>query len=336
MPETISFARGIPAPEMLPADELADCARVALADRAALSYGPSRGFLPLREWVADRHGVDPERVLLTNGSLQGFVLLAQQLLRSSGGRVLVEAPTYDRPLRVLADLGAEIVPVRVDADGLVFDALAAALRSGPRPAFLYTIPTFQNPTGRTLSLARRRQLVELAREDDLLVLEDDPYGLVRFAGEPLPTLHELDGGDRVVYSSSFSKTVAPGLRVGYLVLPAALAPALEAAAGSTYIAPAGAGQATLWEFIRRGRLDDNLERVRALLRDRRDTMVATLRERVGDAAAFTRPDGGYFVWLELADGIDEAAVVARAGVSAGEIETGVERLAAALPALAAA
>src|SRR5215210_3216439 len=312
MPEPISFARGVPGPELLPAAELADSARVALMDPAALSYGPSRGFLPLREWVADRHGVDPERVLLTNGSLQGFVLLAQQLLRASAGRVLVEAPTYDRPLRILAGLGAEIVSLPVDDDGLVVDALAAALRSDPRPAFLYTIPTFQNPSGRTLPLARRRQLVELAREHDLLVLEDDPYGLVRFAGEPLPTLHELEGGDRVVYSSSFSKTVAPGLRVGYLVLPATLTPALEAAAVSTYIAPAGAGQATLWEFIRRGRLDANLERVRALLRERRDAMVAALRAHVRDAAAFTRPDGGYFVWLELAEGIDEAAVVTRA------------------------
>src|SRR5919198_187346 len=243
----ISFARGVPAPECLAVDELAECARSALQrdGRTILSYGPSPGYGPLRDWLAARHGVDPARIFLTNGSLQGFVFLAQRL--APGKRVLVEQPTYDRPLKILRELGAEIVQLQTDDDGLDPDALEAALRSGDKPAFLYVIPTFQNPSGRTLSGERRRRVVELAREHDLLVLEDDPYGLVRYEGEPLPSLFELEGRGRVLYSSSFSKTVAPGLRVGYFLLPTDLERDLEALATSTYITPVLLSQATVHE-----------------------------------------------------------------------------------------
>src|SRR3954466_7128757 len=186
---TISFARGVPAPECLPVELLAECAKRAIESdgTTVLSYGTGLGYAPLREWIGERHGVDPDRVLLTNGSLQGFVFLAS---RFAGARVLVESPPYDRPLKILAGLGADVEALPMDEDGLDPDALADALERGPRPAFLYTIPTFQNPSGRTLTLERRRQIVELARTHDLLVLEDDPYGLVRYGGEPLPTLFE--------------------------------------------------------------------------------------------------------------------------------------------------
>src|SRR5881394_1342634 len=216
----ISFARGVPAPECLPVAELADCARAAIERDGAsvLSYGPGGGYLPLREWIAERHGVEPGRVVVTSGSLQGFVFLAEQLVRP-GTRVLVEAPTYDRPLKILARLGADVVGLPMDDEGLQPEALEQALADGPKPAFLYTTATFQNPSGRTLSAERRRRIVELAREHELLVLEDDPYGLVRYEGEPLPTMFELDGGTNVAYASSFSKTIAPGVRVGYFVLP---------------------------------------------------------------------------------------------------------------------
>ena len=311
---TISFARGVPAPECLPVDELADCAKAAIErdGSTVLSYGAGAGYAPLREWVAERYGVDAARVLLTNGSLQGFVLLATHLLGRVGGRVLVEAPTYDRPLKILAALGADVVSVPQDDDGLDVDAFEHALREGPKPAFLYTIPTFQNPSGRTLALERRRRLVELARERDLLVLEDDPYGLVRFGGTPQPTLFELDGGDRVVYASSFSKTVAPGLRVGYFILPAELEPAVEALAVQTSITPALLGQATVAEFVRRGSFEPSLARVCEVLGARRDAMLAALEREFGDRARWSRPDGGYFVWLELPDGVRAAEILPRA------------------------
>jgi 2-aminoadipate transaminase len=345
--ETISFARGVPAPECIPVDELADCARAAIErdGTTVLSYGPVGGYQPLREWIAERHGVEPSRVLVTNGSLQGIAFLAD---RYAGGRVLVERPTYDRPLKLLAARGVDVAAVQMDDEGLDLDALATALDAGPMPAFLYTIPTFQNPSGRTLSVERRERLVQLAHERDLLVLEDDPYGLVRFEGDALPTLFELDGGERVVYSSSFSKTIAPGLRVGYFVLPHALDTELEALAVSTYITPVLIGQATVFEFLRRGNLEPNLERVRDLLRVRRDAMLEALEQEL-PAATWSHPQGGYFVWVELSHelaaapgvafvpgtdfgGAANTARLAFSYVSPDEIREGVRRLSAAVSA----
>jgi 2-aminoadipate transaminase len=356
----ISFARGVPAPECLPVDELADCARaVLLADgRTILSYGSPSGYEPLRDWIAERHGVERDRVFVTNGGLQGFVFFAQRLA-SRGERVLVEQPTYDRPLKILRELGAEIVPVAMDDEGLRPDLLEAALADGPRPAFLYTIPTFQNPSGRTLSAERRRRIVELAQAHDLLVLEDDPYGLVRFEGEPQRSLLEVDGGEHVVYTSSFSKTVAPGVRVGYFILPSELRAELEATSTSTYITPALLGQAAVYEFTRRDNFDSNLVRVRDLLRTRRDAMLEALDTELGETSAtWSRPQGGYFVWLDL-PGADATELLARsegAGVtfvpgtdfggapstvrlaysfvSPEEIREGLPRLAALLPSAA--
>ena len=282
--ETISLARGVPAPECIPVEELADCARGAIeADGATiLSYGSSAGYGPLRSWIAARHGVAPERVVVTNGSLQGFVFLAELLARN-GERVLVEAPTYDRPLKILQGLGADVVAVPQREDGIDLDSLASELRAGAKPAFLYVIPTFQNPSGRSLGVEGRKRLVELAMEYDLLVLEDDPYGLVRYEG----------------------------VRVGYLVLPEAVAARVEAHATSTYITPALLSQATVFEFLRRGLLDSNLELVRSLLKARRDAMLEALDEHFGDTGArWNRPEGGYFLWLDLPDGVDAVELLA--------------------------
>ena len=309
----ISFARGVPAPECLPVSELADCARAAIeSDGAAvLSYGPGGGYAPLREWIAARHGVEPARVVITSGSLQGFVFLVDQIVQR-GSRVLVEAPTYDRPLKILTRLGAEIVGLPMDDDGLEIDALERALAEGEKPAFLYTIATFQNPSGRTLSAHRRARIVELAREHELLVLEDDPYGLVRYEGEAPPTIFELEGGTNVVYASSFSKTIAPGVRVGYFVLPPELAAQIEARAVSTYISPPFLTQAAVYEFVRRGNFEPNLERVTGLLRTRRDAMLEALEQHMPAGATWSRPEGGYFIWLDLPDETGDLLVRAEA------------------------
>ncbi|MDQ3668965.1 MAG: PLP-dependent aminotransferase family protein, partial [Actinomycetota bacterium] len=176
----ISFARGIPSPDLLPVAEFGECVR-AVVERdggTVLNYGPPGGYPPLREWVAARHGVAPGRVVLTNGSLQGFNLVAQHVF-ASGGRAIVEAPTYDRTLTALASIGAEVTGVTVTDSGVDVGALAGAIETGGPPKLVYTIPTFQNPSGHTLSLEGRRALVELAREQGLLVYEDDPYTLVR-------------------------------------------------------------------------------------------------------------------------------------------------------------
>jgi 2-aminoadipate transaminase len=294
----ISFARGAPAPECLAVAELADCARAALEQdgTAILSYGPGGGYGPLRERLAEWHGVDPGRVVITSGSLQGFAFLAEQLVRP-GTRVLVEAPTYDRPLKILARLGAEVVAVPMDEDGLMPDEVPEG-----DFAFLYTIPTFQNPSGRTLSVERRRRLAEVAHERGLLVLEDDPYGLVRYDGDPLPSVFELAEGEQIAYCSSFSKTVAPGLRVGWYVLPAQLAAGIEALAVSTYISPPYLTQATVNEFLRRQSFLPNLERINGLLGARRDAMLEALARELPEDATWTRPEGGYFVWVDLPSG----------------------------------
>jgi 2-aminoadipate transaminase len=303
--DVVSFARGVPAPECLPVAEMADCARAVIErdGRTVLSYGPGGGYGPLREWIAARHGVEVSRVVVTTSSLQGFGFVADELV-GAGNRVFVEAPAYDRPLKLLSRLRAEVVGVPLDDEGLDSAVLERDLRDGPPPAFLYTNPTFQNPSGRTLSLERRRHLIELAHEHDLFILEDDPYGLVRFEGEPLPTLFELDsaaggGGERVAYASSFSKTVAPGVRVGYLVLPPELAARVEARAVSTYISPPFLTQATVFEFLERGSFEPNLVRVNGLLKLRRDAMLAALDRDFPDTASWSRPQGGYFLWLDL-------------------------------------
>jgi DNA-binding transcriptional MocR family regulator len=306
----ISFARGVPAPECLAIDEIADCAKGAIERGGApvLLYGPGGGYPPLREWIAERHQVEPSRVVITSGSLQGFVFLAERLVRP-GTRVLVEAPTYDRPIKILKRLGAEIVPVPMDDEGLIPDEIAEDA------AFLYTIPTFQNPSGRTLTAERRRALVEHARERGLFVLEDDPYGLVRYEGEAPPSLFELAGGENVAYSSSFSKTVAPGVRVGWFVLPAELAKEIEALAVSTYISPPFMTQATVHEFVRRGNFEPNLQRVNGLLKARRDAMLEALEEHMPEGATWSHPEGGYFVWVDLPTDTPSLAEAEAAGVT---------------------
>jgi 2-aminoadipate transaminase len=244
-------------------------------------------------------------VLITNGSLQGLSLIAG-LLVEPGDRVLVEGPTYDRALHITARHHGEPVLVPTDDEGLDPGALDLPA------AFLYAIPTFQNPSGRTLSLERRQALADLARDGKVLVLEDDPYSLVRYEGEPLPSVYELAGGEGVVYSFSFSKIVAPGLRVGYLVGSSELIGRLESLAVQTYLTPALLPQATACEFVDRGLLDGNVERVVGLLRERRDAMLAAFETEMPEGTRWSRPEGGYFTWLDFPGGTDAAALLTKA------------------------
>jgi 2-aminoadipate transaminase len=306
----ISFARGMPGPDLLPIEAFADCARAALErdGATALNYGPPGGYPPLRHWIAERHGVDPARVVVTNGSLQGFSFLARHLVKS-GARFFVEAPCYDRSLSILRRIGAEVEQVELADDGLDVEALAGSLREGD---VVYTIPTFQNPSGRTLSRDNRTRLLELARDRGALVFEDDPYGELRFDGDPLPRLFELAAGEGVVFLSSFSKTVAPGIRTGYLILPEALVPEIEALVLENYVSPAIFVEAALHDFVTGGRYEPNLDRVREGLRLRRDTMTAALERELGESGVWSRPEGGYFLWLDLPPGVAGDVLLARA------------------------
>jgi 2-aminoadipate transaminase len=318
--DVISFARGFPGPDLLPTGEFGECARRALErDGArALNYGPPGGYPPLREWIAERHGVDPARVFVTNGSLQGFHFVARHFAEQ-GTRFFVEAPCYDRSLAILRRLGADALQLELADDGLDVDALAEELREGD---VVYTIPTFQNPSGRTLSRENRLRLLALARERGALVFEDDPYGELRFEGEALPRLFELAGGEGVVFLSSFSKIVAPGIRTGYLILPDDLVGAVEAQILTTYVSPAIFVEAALYEFLTGGAFEPNLDRVRRGLRERRDAMLAALARELPDGAAWNRPQGGYFLWLDLPAGVDAASLQAHAAEAGVQVIKG--------------
>ena len=300
-PTSISFARGAPSPECLDPGLVQDCARAALErdGTTILSYGSGGGYGPLRELLAARHDVDTGRVFITTGGLQGFVFFAATQLQRRPGRVLVEGPTYDRPLKLLRWQGADVVSLPMDGDGLDLDALTAELDRGGEISFLYTIPTFQNPSGRTLGSDRRRRLAAIVAERDLDVLEDDPYGLVRYEGQAPPLLHQLEGGMRVSFTSSFSKTVAPGLRVGYVVVPNALRAGYDDRVVSTYISPPLLPQAIVHELHANGGFAPNLERICGLLRPRRDAMLAALEREMPDDVTWNRPEGGYFLWVDF-------------------------------------
>ena len=305
---TISFARGAPSLDIVDVDGLRDAAvRAFESDPAGTTaYGTSVGYPRLRSWIADRHGVEPERVLVTNGSMQADAFLFEQLVRS-GDEVIVERPTYDRTLLSLRQRGARLHAVELEPDGIDTEALAGLLAGGgAQPTLAHIIPNFQNPAGYTLSYEKRRRLLELAADHGFLVFEDDPYVELRFSGETLPTMLSMDP-ERVVYASSFSKTVCPGIRVGYLVGPADLIAAVAKLATNTYISPNMVAQSIVYEFCASGAIDRSIETVKVALAERARTLAAALRRELAEAE-FVEPQGGYFMWVTLPEGTDVNAL----------------------------
>jgi 2-aminoadipate transaminase len=303
---TISFARGAPSLDIVDVEGLRESARLAFENDPAgtTAYGTSVGYVPLREWIASQHGVAVEQVLVTNGSMQADAFLFQLMVQAGDG-VVLESPTYDRTLLNLRGRGADIHMFDLEPDGIDVEGLAGALEQGFRPKLAHIIPNFQNPAGYTLSQAKRERLLELAREHDFTIFEDDPYVAIRFEGEPLPTMLSKDDAGRVVYASSFSKTVCPGIRVGYLVGPQALIKQIQTIATNTYISPNMVAQSIVNQFARSGRMDGAIATVKNALRARRDAVVAAL-ERELPEARFQAPQGGYFMWVELPEAIDVA------------------------------
>jgi DNA-binding transcriptional MocR family regulator len=310
--DTISFARGAPSADILPREAVREAAATALAEdwERALSYGTGIGHPGLCQWVAERHGgLESSQVMIANGSLEAGWLLFERLA-GPGDRVVVEQPTYDRTLLMLQRLGVELVPVPLEADGLDVAALEAALAEGPIK-LAHVIPNFHNPAGCTLSAEKRLRLVELAAEHDFWIFEDDPYRELPFEGEALETMLSIDRAERVIHASSFSKTVSPGVRVGYLAGPPAEIAAIAKRANETYISPNMLAEAVVLELCRSGGLDSNIEFVKGALRERRDALVEALREQIPEAE-FVVPGGGYFLWLDLEEGIDTTALLAEA------------------------
>jgi DNA-binding transcriptional MocR family regulator len=360
---TISFARGAPSLDIIDVEGLkAAAARALDSDPAgATAYGTSIGYVPLRAWIAETHRVEPERVLLTNGSMQADAFLFEHLV-SPRDEVIVERPTYDRTLLSLRNRGAKIHAIELRDDGIDTAALSRLLAGDQGeaivPKLAHIIPNFQNPAGYTLSQAKRSELIALAAKHRFTIFEDDPYVELRFSGEPLPSMLSLDP-EHVIYASSFSKTVCPGIRVGYLVGPPQHIAAIAQIATNTYISPNMVAQAIVYEFCASGAVQRSIETVKDALAQRAKALSNALRRELPEAS-FIEPEGGYFMWVTLPEGTDVAALHQRAnelrvafvkgtdfllqggentlrlaysGVTVEQIDEGVQRLAQAYNAL---
>ncbi|QSB05396.1 PLP-dependent aminotransferase family protein [Natronoglycomyces albus] len=322
--DVISFSRGAPSLDIVDIEGIKTASRKALEEDpgAIAGYGNAYGFPKMREWLANKHKVSVDNVLVTNGSLQADAFLFD-LMVNEDTPVIVERPTYDRTLLGLRQRKGQLHPVTVDDDGINVEELEALLKSGVRPALAHIIPNFQNPAGVTLSETKRRRLLELASEYDFMIFEDDPYLDIRFRGESLPTMQEMDHNDRVVYASSFSKTVCPGLRTGYMIGPKEFIDRVAKLAGTVYIAPNNFAQATIYQFAASGDIDRSIATVCQALEERVDQLATSLRKHLPQAE-FVTPDGGYFLWVDLGEGVDVAKVAPRAAELGVQVVKGTD------------
>lgn len=319
-PEVISFAGGLPAPEVFPLEEVAEACQRVIAEhgRTALQYSPTEGYMPLREMLVrhmDRYGVRvaPANVLITSGSQQALDLIGK-LLINPGDHVLTEAPTYLGAIQAFGTYQARYHTVPMDGHGLRTDLLEEEIRSGPK--FLYVLPNFHNPAGTTLPLERRRKIVELASRYGIPILEDDPYGQLRYAGEHEPPLVEIDaeyhgaaaagrpfrGG--VIYLSTLSKTLAPGLRIGWVVAPEEVISKLVKIKQGSDLHTSTFGQVVAYETARGGFLDRHVRRIREVYGERRRAMLGALERHMPEGVTWTEPQGGLFLWATLPEGLD--------------------------------
>lgn len=322
-PEMISFAGGLPAPELFPAEEIAGYLERALAEApvAALQYGPTEGYAPLRQILDGRMAqlgirAGAGRILVTAGSQQALDLIGRLML-DPGAPVAVEEPTYLGALQAWQTLRPTYLTLPMDEGGLQLDALEAMLERGERPRFLYVVSCFQNPTGVTLAADRRRPLVELAARHDLLIVEDDPYGDLYYTGErtkPLAAIDcELHGEPRqVIYLSTFSKTLTPGLRVGWATAPSGLLEKLALLKQGLDLHTGSLAQIAAAYACDDGLLELHVPRLRQVYGERRQTMLDALEREMPAGVRWTRPDGGMFLWLTLPEGLNAAAVLERA------------------------
>lgn len=321
-PDVISFAGGLPAPDVFPVEQFRAACDRALSEQStlALQYGTTEGYGPLREMIV-RHAVSQhievttENVMITTGSQQALDLLGKIFI-NRGDRILVESPTYLGALQAWNAYGAEYVPVPSDDHGMNTDALEEALRTGPK--FIYVLPNFQNPTGVTLSLERRKRLIELADRYGVPIIEDDPYGQLRFEGEDLPAVEVLDSQIRaksdsysgnVIYLSTFSKILAPGLRLAWVIAPPEVIRKLVLAKQGTDLNTSTFNQIVAYEVGRGGFLDQHIKVIQDCYRERRDAMLDALTEHMPKGVRWTRPAGGLFLWMTLPEGISSTEVL---------------------------
>lgn len=325
-PAIISFAGGLPGADLFPLQQFQEAADTVIREHGAhaLQYSATEGERDLRAMIARhtaRYGiaVSADNVLITSGSQQALDLIGRVFL-NPGDHVLVEAPTYLGALQAWSAYQAEYLTAGMDDDGMRMHELAAALRGGPK--FIYALPNFQNPTGVTLSLARRRELVQLADEHGVPILEDDPYGQLRYEGEHLPSLVTLDADYRglrksdysgnVLYLSTFSKTLAPGLRLGWIIGPVDVIRRLAQAKQGADLHTSTLVQLIAYEVARSGFLDQHIRRLRVAYAERRDAMLAAMARHFPPSMTWTRPQGGLFLWARLPDTLDATEVMKQA------------------------
>jgi 2-aminoadipate transaminase len=321
-PEVISLAGGLPDTSTFPAQSFASqMTRIAQESAAqALQYGPTEGFEETKDCILAVMGAegmlpDPEDVIVTTGGQQAIDLVTKALV-DPGDPVICEAPTYPGAIPVFSSYQADVIQIECDEDGMRVDELARVLRqlddAGRRPKFVYSVPSFQNPSGVTLSLERRRRLVELARQHELLVVEDNPYGMLRFSGDPLPPLYQLDGGDYVIYVGTFSKILSPGIRLGWAVAPPPVMEKLVLGKQAADLCTSTLTQYFVREYFAEGRWREYIESLVEIYRRRRDVMLRALAEHFPPQAHWTMPEGGLFIWATLPDYIDTADLLAKA------------------------
>lgn len=305
-PEIISFAGGLPSPATFPVERMRTAFDKVLSNsgKVALQYGPTDGYAPLREWVANSLSIDgvtisPDQVLMVSGSQQGLDLLGKVLV-DEGSKVLVETPSYLGALQAFSVYGPEFVSMPGDEAGLLPESVEAV---APGARLLYALPNFQNPTGRTLSVERRVALVETCARLGLPLIEDDPYGALSYRRAPLPKMLTMNPNG-IVYMGSFSKVLTPGIRLGYVVAPQVLARKLEQAKQATDLHTSQLTQMVVHEVIKDGFLDEHIPTIRALYSDRCDAMLAALAAYFPEGVTWTKPEGGMFIWVTLPKHID--------------------------------
>jgi len=303
---TINFTRGVPANESFPVHEIAEAARAVLERDGAslLQYGPSTGFLPFRELIGKWYGVEPDQVLAANGSLELIEFLCRAMIEP-GDTVFTESPSYDRAITLFRRHRANVIGIKLEADGPDVDALERELQRVV-PRLFYLIPDFQNPAGSTCSASKRRRIVELAEHYGFYLIEDAPYRLLRYREEPVESMFSI-APKRVLHMSSFTKLIAPGLRAGFMIGDHETLQRLAKVAEDTYISPGYFAHGVAAEFCRQGLLDPQIERLKKLYAPRLSACLEAIDEYIPDATA-TRPDGGFFVSLTLPEGVLNADV----------------------------
>jgi 2-aminoadipate transaminase len=321
-PDVISLAGGLPDTSSFPRQTFAaQMTRIAQESAAeALQYGPTEGFRETVDCIVEVMGAegmlpDPEDVIVTTGGQQAIDLLCKTLI-DPGDAVICEAPTYPGAIPVFCSYEAETIQIECDAEGMQIEELEATLErldlEGRRPKLIYSVPSFQNPAGVTMSLRRRRRLVELARTRELLVVEDNPYGLLRFGGEALPPLYQLDGGDFVIYIGTFSKILSPGIRLGWAVAPPPVMEKIVLGKQASDLCTSTLTQYFVREYFVEGRWREYVESLVGIYRERRDAMLEALRTHFPPQASWTEPQGGLFVWATLPPYIDTTDLLAKA------------------------